>query len=724
MLCILLACVAHARAAPASGYWWNPAEGGRGYVVEVEGSALFFAGFLYDSSGRATWVSSRGVMASNTQYSGSLNAYSGGQTLTGAYQPAVIGPSLGAVAINFTSDTHATLTWPGGTLPIQRYDFGPGGAAAAQPVSSPQAGYWWNPGEGGRGYSIEVQGGSMYLAAYMYDAGGNPLWYLASGAMSSASLFQGNWTQYAGGQTLTGAFHSASVVNANVGTVSVQFSDSLNATLTLPDGRQIPLTRFNFGLTDPVFYSSAPGAALPGAAELTAVTHHQITLGGNKLNYTATAGHMSALNLASGAPEASFFYAAYTLDNQNSATRPVTFFYNGGPGSATVWLHLGSFSPKRLATGDPATTAPVPFPLVDNAESMLDISDLVFVDAVGAGLSEAISPNTNQTFWGIDADAAVFRDFIMRYLNVNGRNASPKFLFGESYGTPRSAVLANLLESAGVQLTGVVLQSSILNYNSNCSVIFPSNISCEGTLPSYGMVGAWYKLDNPNPTDLPGYAASMRTLASSQYNPAVGSFLANGTAPSSSLLTQLSNSTGMTVANWRNDFNMDSGFFQFNLIPGTLIGGYDARVSAPFGSFLASEGDPSSTFITGSFSTGIRSYLATGLQYTSSSGYVLFSNAINTWNFSHDGLSLPDTIPDLAAALAQNPKLQVLSVNGYHDIVTPFFQTELDLARLGAMPNVQTRFYSGGHMTYLDDGSRPLEKADLVQFYHTATGAQ
>jgi carboxypeptidase C (cathepsin A) len=475
--------------------------------------------------------------------------------------------------------------------------------------------------------------------------------------------------------------------------------------------------------TDPVLYSTAASASLSSAVEIGAVTHHQLTLNGATLNYTATAGHLTANGLTSSAPEASFFYVAYTLDGANAAARPVTFFYNGGPGSATVWLHLGSYGPKRLVTGDPATTAPTPFPLVDNTESLIDVSDLVFVDAVGTGLSEAIAPNVNQTFWSVDADAAVFRDFVIGYLAANNRGASPKFLFGESYGATRSAVLANMLESAGVSLNGVVLQSSVLNYNVACGVITPI-VSCAGYLPSYGAVGAWYNLDHPNPAPpaLPAFIGQMRTLTD-QYDPAVTAFLTMGTFPPPGLLTQLVSTTGMSLAGWQAHFNLDPGFYQANLIPGTLIGLYDARVSAPIGSPLAIEGDPSSTFINASFASAITTYLNAGLQYTNPSSYVLVSNAIRTWGFGHDGQALPDTIPDLAAALAQNPQLKVLSVNGYHDLVTPFFQTERDLARLGPMPNVQLRFYLGGHMTYLDDGSRALAKADLAQFYQGATAA-
>lgn len=480
---------------------------------------------------------------------------------------------------------------------------------------------------------------------------------------------------------------------------------------------------------DPTVYSTAAGAALAQPNELAAVTRHQIVVKGSTLAYTATAGHLTALRGAPGSttavPQASFFYVAYTLDGAAPGTRPVTFFYNGGPGSASVWLHLGSFGPKRLAAAAPSTTTPVPFPLVDNAESLLDVSDLVFVDAVGTGLSQAIAPNTNQSFWGVDADAAVFRDFVVRYLAANNRAAAPVFLFGESYGTTRSAVLAFLLEVAGVRLNGVVLLSSVLDYNSNCGVL-EAVVSCAGYVPSYGAIGAYYGLDTPNPPDatLPAFVSQMRSFTTGTYDPAVAQFLAASVPPGMELLAQLAGLTGMSVVKWQTHFNMGPGYYQANLVPGVLIGRYDARVSAPLGSALAREGDPSSTFIASSFVSAIGRYLADDLQYTNPSTYVTLSNAIDTWNFSHDGLDLPDVIPDLAAALAQNPRLQVIALNGYHDLATPFFQTERDIARLGPNANVQSTFYRGGHMTYLDDAARAAQKADLAAFYARALGLQ
>ncbi len=471
--------------------------------------------------------------------------------------------------------------------------------------------------------------------------------------------------------------------------------------------------------TDPTIYSSGAGAALSVANEATAVTHFQTTIGGVALPYTATAGHMTANRLETDAPLASFFYVAYTADNKDLAKRPVTFFYNGGPGSSTVWLHLGSFGPKRLAASAPSTTTAVPFPLVDNAESLLDVSDLVFVDAVGSGLSQAIAPNTNRSFWGVDTDAAVFRDFVRRYVKVNGRDASPKFLFGESYGTTRSAVLAHLLESAGVSLSGVVLQSSVLNYNTNCEQNPQLALRCSAFMPSYGAVGAWFSLTTPTPVAaaLPAFVDSLRALAGAELDPAQRVFLLFGTLPTNDLLTRLAAATGLAATHWQTQFNMTPSYFQTRLIAGQVIGRYDGRVIAPLGSPLANDGDPSSTFITSSFVSTIASYLPNILKYSNPSNYTTLSNAIYSWDFAHDGLALPDTIPDLAAAIAHNPKLKVLSLNGYHDLATPFHQTEIDIARLGVNANVQNKFYSGGHMTYLDDASRALQKADLAQFY-------
>jgi carboxypeptidase C (cathepsin A) len=372
----------------------------------------------------------------------------------------------------------------------------------------------------------------------------------------------------------------------------------------------------------------------------------------------------------------------------------------------------------------PSTTLARPFALIDNAESLLDTSDLVFVDAVGSGLSQAIAPFTNRSFWSVDTDAAVFRDFVQRYLTVNARQDSPKYLFGESYGGPRTAVLAALLESAGVQLTGLVLQAPALNYNSNCGIIGQATVSCGGYLPSYAATGQYHRLSRSLIDDLSAYMTQMRDFSSRRYMPAVNALIAGG-AVSAELPPLLSDYTGLALTRWQNNFNLPPSVFRNQLIPGTLIGRYDARMSVPVGSTLASEGDPSITVISASFSNAITSYLRDTLRYRNDSTYVLSSNAIESWDFRHAGRDLPDTVPDLGAALLLNPKLRVLALNGYHDLATPFYQTELDLARLNLPNRILVRNYAGGHMTYLDDAARVASKLDLQAFYHgTLTGAQ
>jgi hypothetical protein len=204
------------------------------------------AAFLYAPSGEATWYGiGPGAMTGST-YTGPLTNYCCGQTLNGAYQSPTIVGSAGNMSIVFSSANQATLSWSEGTIPIQKFDFGPGGSAATQPVGTPQAGWWYAPSEGGRGYAIEVQGDVMYLAAYMYDSQGNPVWYLSTGPMTSTLLYQGQLQQYGGGQTLTGTYQAPSVVNATVGTVTLQFSSPTTATLTLPDGEQVQITRYPF----------------------------------------------------------------------------------------------------------------------------------------------------------------------------------------------------------------------------------------------------------------------------------------------------------------------------------------------------------------------------------------------------------------------------------------------------------------------------------------------
>jgi len=466
-------------------------------------------------------------------------------------------------------------------------------------------------------------------------------------------------------------------------------------------------------LHDNTPYSTAGNASLPSASEESVQTAGSVVIDGATIPYLATTGHLTALAPASGAPEASMFYVAYKRVVPAGTVRPLVFFYNGGPGSASVWLHLGSFAPRRIVTSAPATTVPQPFQLVDNAESLIDVADLVFVDAVGTGYSQAIAPFTNQSFWGVDSDAALMRDFVARYVAVNGRATSPLFLYGESYGGPRSAVLAHLMVAAGMRLDGVVLQSPALDYNSNCAGFAPATLSCEGFLPSYGLTGAWFARTNPVPSDADAYAAQLRDFAATTYGPAASAWVQSQTPAAPALLDQLVALTGAPLDAWVANVDLDPQTFRNRLLAGQILGRYDARIAAPLGSPLASQGDPSSTLINAPFAAAAKSRFVDELGYVASATYATGSNAINSWNFSHDGRALPDTLPDLTAALTLAPTLRVLAISGYHDLATPFRQTELDLARI-VSAQVQTRVYPGGHMTYLDDGSRRRIRDDVA----------
>ena len=224
------------------GWWWNPNESGRGFSIEVSQNTLVMAGYLYDSSGRATWYTSAGPITNSTLYQGILQSFGNGQTLTGAYKTNTpTNPNAGTITIQFSDATHATLTWPGGTIPIERYVFGTGASSF-----QPESGWWWNESESGRGFALEVQGNKLVIGGYMYDDSGNPIWYLSAGNMTSAMVYQGQWEQYANGQTLTGLYQKPTQVNANVGSITLQFTSRSTAVLTLPGGRQVNLARYRF----------------------------------------------------------------------------------------------------------------------------------------------------------------------------------------------------------------------------------------------------------------------------------------------------------------------------------------------------------------------------------------------------------------------------------------------------------------------------------------------
>ncbi len=232
---------------PQKGWWWNAAESGRGFSIEVSGNTLFMAAYLYDASGRSTWhVASGPTSIDGSVFNGQLLAFGGGVTLAGPYRANARLADAGPVTLTFDDATHGTLVWPGGTVALQRFDFGASGTATPALAGQPESGWWWGgAGDNGRGFFIEWQGNQAFLAGYLYDESGNATWYVSQGAVANAQSYQGTWLQFANGQTLTGAYRPATQVNGNVAPVAIQFQGADSAILTLPSGA-LPITRFRF----------------------------------------------------------------------------------------------------------------------------------------------------------------------------------------------------------------------------------------------------------------------------------------------------------------------------------------------------------------------------------------------------------------------------------------------------------------------------------------------
>jgi hypothetical protein len=233
--------------APQTGWWWNPAEGGRGYSIEARGTNLFMASYLYDVSGRATWhVAAGPTSLDGSLFSGTLMSFGNGVTLAGPYKPNTRLADAGPITLAFDDATHGTLVWPGGTVALGRYAFGAGGTETPALANQPESGWWWGGNaDNGRGFFIEWQGGRAFVAGYMYDSSGNPIWYVADSAVTNAQSFAGSWLQFANGQTLAGAWRAPTLANGNVAPVTIQFQGAETAILTLPSG-PLPITRFRF----------------------------------------------------------------------------------------------------------------------------------------------------------------------------------------------------------------------------------------------------------------------------------------------------------------------------------------------------------------------------------------------------------------------------------------------------------------------------------------------
>lgn len=481
--------------------------------------------------------------------------------------------------------------------------------------------------------------------------------------------------------------------------------------------------------------SVGPNAALPVPREKSTVTDHTLKLGGRTIDYRATAGNL-LLRDDAGEPEASVFYVAYTRAARHDAPRPVTFLFNGGPGAASVFLLMGSVGPKRVHTSSPAATSPAPYVLADNPDSLLDKSDLVFIDAVGTGYSKLVGHGNGKRFWSVDGDLDAFTRFIDRYLSVNDRWNSPKFLLGESYGTTRAAMLAYRLAQHNISLNGVVLLSSVLN----SGVRAPGfDLMYIRYLPSYA-AAAWYhdKLGPGKNADLPAFLDEVRAFAAGPYAAALAKGDALPDAERDAIAGRIARYTGLDpqyVTGARLRISPSHFRKQLLLTQTRSVGRYDSRFEGiEYDQDSSSpDFDASEKYITGAFAAAFHQHLTQDLHDDAhDSAYRVFNDRVlSAWNWKHhvwwgETLSAPYAAADLAEAMRQNPHLRVLSANGYFDLATPFFATEYDLEHMGLEPslrkNLRVTYYATGHMIYLDDSALHALKGDLARFYDEAIG--
>ena len=476
----------------------------------------------------------------------------------------------------------------------------------------------------------------------------------------------------------------------------------------------------------------------PIPSENTSVTDHDLQLDGKTLHYKATAGTL-LIDGDDEKPYAIVFYVAYTLSGvSDPRTRPVTFLYNGGPGSASLWLHMGSIGPVRVATASPEATGSAPYQVSPNQYSLLDKTDLVFVDAVGTGYSRPVGKATIKNFAGTDQDVQAFAKFIQRYVEVNHRWNSPKFLFGESYGTTRSAALVDALENGGMSFNGVILMSTILNY---FTLAPGSDAVFIGNLPSYAAI-AWHYEKIAHRGDEKALLEEVRSFARGPYAEALAQGQNLPQAQVDAMAAKLAGYTGLNVQYLKEaNLRVSPSRFRKELLRDQrmILGRYDARFEGT-DSDAAGETpgyDPSSSGITGAFVSTFHDYLDRELKYTTKETYFPRGLKINEeWDHQHHppgaggpgppGPPLRDAYVagDLADAMRKNPRLKVFSANGLFDLATPFFITEYDLAHMELEPklrgNIEFAYYHSGHMIYLNVDALKQLKSDLAAFYSRA----
>ena len=465
-----------------------------------------------------------------------------------------------------------------------------------------------------------------------------------------------------------------------------------------------------------------------------AVTAHTIALGGKTYAYTARAGTI-ALENQKDETTCRMFYTAFTANGTDPRTRPVTFLYNGGPGSSSIWLRMGSFGPVRVQTGDAAPTRNAPFNLIDNQYSLLDRSDLVFVDAPDTGFSRIVGTGKSSDFFGVDPDVRAFTQFVTRYLSEFGRWNSPKFLFGESYGTPRTAMLVNALQRQGVGINGVVLLSSVLDFSLDWSINFsPTAIGGNDWafvlyLPTEA-AAAWYHHMLPGPQmPLAALLPQVEDFAMHEYLEALAEGSKLPQSQYEDVVTKLHQYTGLSEQYIRqSNLRVPYTRYQTELLreAGVATGRLDARYTSVMLDRISDQTDfdPTDASIDAAFVAAGNSYVRQVLNYQTTLIYRPITPLFRQWEWKHNDNLPTNTAQDLAAAMSFNPNLKIFSANGYYDFATPFYATVYTLNHLmipqSLEKNISYGYYEAGHMVYVHPEALAQFHADLENWYAQA----
>ena len=480
---------------------------------------------------------------------------------------------------------------------------------------------------------------------------------------------------------------------------------------------------------------SDPEIAAATVVESATPRHRAIPFHGATLAYTVTPGTLTLRN-DEGEPVASMFYTAYAVAPAKGAKpRPVTFVYNGGPGSSSMWLHMGSYGPMKVDVPELTRLHGEPGHLRPNPDTILDRTDLVFLDAIGTGLSRPLGKASGKDFWSVDGDADAFARGIQRYLTIYGRWDAPKFLLGESYGTTRSGALAYALENRGVRLAGVTIMSTVLNI----PLLFDYSIdqSHVNILPTYAATAWYHQRISNRPAELGAYVAQAKAFATGPYAAALAKGDQLGAAERDQVAAQTAALIGVSP-----DFLIRS-----NLRPGPdrfrkellrdrnrTVGRLDSRfdgIDVDAGGDTP-EFDAANEAIAGAFIAALNAYLFDDLGYQTKLSYRpnFYSQIGPAWDWRHKtpggGRQMAvNSSVDLSQAMRQNPRLKLLSLNGYYDMATPFAGADYDIQHMELEPslraNVTFRYYPAGHMIYIEPGSAAKLREDIDAFYDGVT---